>query len=169
VNEDEDFLPGGFGELLRQAQEMQEQLAEAQHEAAGHHYEGKAGGGAVRVSVDGAMQFHSVSISPEAVDSSDVAMLEDLVLAALHDAVGQVRAGSFGAMGAPGGAGLDLGGLLGGAGGLGGLADLMGPLGEMLGGLMGTDQVEDEEAGGFLAAGELEEPGELEAPEAPEV
>ena len=182
MNEEEDFLPGGFGELLRQAQEMQDQLAEAQADAQAHIYEGKAGGGVVSVTVDGTMQFRSVRISPETVDPEDVGMLEDLVLAALHDAVEKVRAASFANMGGPGAGGLgaiggmDLSGLLGGAGGLGGLdlggllggagdgglADLMGPLGEMLSGLMGSGEIEDQEAGGFLAAGELEA-GELEA------
>lgn len=185
MNEDEDFLPGGFGELLRQAQEMQEQLAEAQAAAEHEVYEGQAGGGAVSVTVDGTMQFRAVRISPEAVDPSDVGMLEDLVLAALHDAVDQIRAGSFGAMGPPGAGGLDLAGLMGGPGGLGdllggaggglssllggsggaGLTELMGPLGDVLGELMGSGELEDLEAGGFLAAGEMEEPdaGDAEA------
>jgi nucleoid-associated protein EbfC len=179
VNEEEDFLPGGFGKLLRQAQEMQDQLTEAQAAAENEVYEAQAGGGAVAVTVDGTMQFRSVRISPEAVDPSDVGMLEDLVLAALHDAVEQVRAASFGAMGPPvGGGGLDLAGMLGGPGGLSdllggagggalsgllggaggaGLTELMGPLGDVLGELMGSGELEDLEAGGFLSAGDLED------------
>ena len=185
MNEDEDFLPGGFGELLRQAQEMQEQLAEAQAAASNEVYEGQAGGGAVAVTVDGTMQFRSVRIAPEAVDPADVGMLEDLVLAALHDAVEKVRAASFGSIGVPGSSGLDLAGMMGGPGGLSdllggagggalsgllggaggaGLTELMGPLGDVLGELMGSGELEDLEAGGFLSAGEYEEldPGDLE-------
>ena len=186
MNEEEEFLPGGFGELLRQAQAMQDQLAEAQAAAEHELYDGQAGGGAVTVTVDGTMQFRSVRITPEAVDPSDVGMLEDLVLAALHDAVEQVRAASFGVMGLPGaGAGAGgLGDILGGAGGLGGLGDLlagggglsdllggagggltelMGPLGDVLGELMGSGELEDLEAGGFLSAGELDEPDGYES------
>ena len=172
MNEEEEFLPGGFGELLRQAQEMQDHLAQVQGSAAEEVVEGHAGGGAVSVTVNGAMEFLAVHIDPEAVDPGDVGMLEDLVLAAVRDAVDQVRALTFssagglggllgdagaGLGGLLGGAGAGLGGLLGGAGaglgGLGGLedlvggggADLMGPLQEMLQGLMGEGGIELEE------------------------
>jgi nucleoid-associated protein EbfC len=105
-----------MGELLRQAQKMQEQMMEAQAAAAEQVVEGHAGGGVVKIRVTGAMEFRSVSIDPEAVDPDDVEMLEDLVLAALHDAVSQVQQLQQGAMGAMGGVdlgGVDLGGLLG--------------------------------------------------------
>ncbi len=81
--------------LLEQAQAMQQQVVE-----------GQSGGGAVKVRVNGAMEFQSVSIDPAAVDPDDVGMLEDLVLAAIHDAVAKAGAVSEQAMG-----GLDLGGL----------------------------------------------------------
>jgi len=98
-----------LGELLASAQKMQEQLLAAQAEAAEQVHEGHAAGGAVRVSVTGGLDFRSVSISPEAVDPDDVELLEDLVLAALHDAMAKVNEAQQGAMG-----GLDLGGLGGG-------------------------------------------------------
>src|SRR6266700_926273 len=95
-----------MGDLLKQAQKMQEQLMEAQAAAAEQDVEGHAGGGVVKVTVTGGMEFRSVTIDPDAVDPDDVAMLEDLVLAAIHDAVGKVNDLSQQAMG-----GLDMGGL----------------------------------------------------------
>jgi DNA-binding YbaB/EbfC family protein len=71
--------------------EMQQQVMAAQAQAAETEVEGVAGGGAVRVVVTGAMEFRSVEISPAAVDPDDVEMLQDLVLAALHDAVANVN------------------------------------------------------------------------------
>jgi nucleoid-associated protein EbfC len=103
-----------MSQLLQQAQAMQEQLMEAQAAAAEQVVEGVAGGGAVRIEVTGGMEFRSVTISPEAVDPDDVPMLEDLVLAALHEAVARAQELQRGAMGGLGGlGGLDLGGLLG--------------------------------------------------------
>jgi len=95
-----------MGDLLKQAQKMQEQLMEAQATAAEQVVEGQAGGGAVKIRVTGGMEFMSVSIDPAAVDPADVSMLEDLVLAAIHDAVAKVNEVSQQAVG-----GLDLGGL----------------------------------------------------------
>lgn len=99
--------------LLNQAMEMQSQLIEAQAQAAEAEVTGTAGGGAVEITVTGSMQFVDVTISPDAVDPDDVAMLEDLVLAALNDAVAQIDAMQRASMPA-----IDLGSL-----GLGGLAD----------------------------------------------
>src|SRR5436190_24181045 len=95
-----------MNDLLKQAQKMQQQLMEAQATAAEQVVEGQAGGGVVKVTVTGALEFRSVAIDPSAVDPSDVEMLEDLVLAAVHDAVAKAQALSQQAMG-----GLDLGGL----------------------------------------------------------
>jgi DNA-binding YbaB/EbfC family protein len=95
-----------IADLLKQAQKMQQQLAEAQAAAAETVVEGVSGGGVVKVAVTGDMEFRSVTIDPAAVDPDDVEMLEDLVLAALHDAVAKVRELSARAMG-----GIDLGGL----------------------------------------------------------
>ena len=95
-----------MNDLLKQAQKMQQQLMEAQQAAAEQVIEGQSGGGVVKVTVTGSMEFRSVSIDPKAVDPDDVEMLEDLVLAAIHDAVGKVNDLSQQAMG-----GLDLGGL----------------------------------------------------------
>lgn len=89
---DDDAMGGpDLGNLLSQAMEMQQQVMAAQAQAAETEVEGVAGGGAVRVVVTGAMEFRSVEISPAAVDPDDVEMLQDLVLAALHDAVANVN------------------------------------------------------------------------------
>ena len=106
------LLGGGglpdLGGLMEQAQQM---MANAQ-QAAEEIVEGSAGGGVVKVQVDGALNFHSVFIDPSVVDPDDVEMLSDLVLAALRDAGTQLQEGQSGAMG---GVDLgDLGGLLGG-------------------------------------------------------
>lgn len=73
--------PEGMGGLLEQAQQMME----AQQAAAEREIEGTAGGGMVRIRTTGTGQVLGVSIAPEVVDPADVAMLEDLVVAALHD------------------------------------------------------------------------------------
>jgi DNA-binding YbaB/EbfC family protein len=95
-----------MNDLLKQAQKMQEQLMEAQAAAAEQVVEGQSGGGVVKVTVSGGMDFRSVSIDPDAVDPEDVSMLEDLILAAIHDAVAKANQLTQQAMG-----GLDLGGL----------------------------------------------------------
>ena len=89
MSENEGFDISG---LFAQAQAMQEQLAAAQQQAAETTVEGQSGGGVVKVVCSGALEFSSVTIRPEAVDPSDVAMLEDLVLAAERDAVAKVHA-----------------------------------------------------------------------------
>jgi DNA-binding YbaB/EbfC family protein len=98
-------------DLLASAQRMQEQLLAAKADAEATVVEGHSGGGVVKVAVTGGLEFRSVTIDPSVVDPDDVPMLEDLVLAALHDAVARAQEVQAGAMG-----GLDLGGL----GGLGG-------------------------------------------------
>jgi hypothetical protein len=100
-----------FGALLEQAQQMQQQLLAVQAEAAQHEYEGSSGGGAVHVRVTGGLEFLSVRIRKDAVDPDDVEMLEDLVLAAIHDAVARVNEAQQASLGnlIPGG----LGGMLG--------------------------------------------------------
>jgi DNA-binding YbaB/EbfC family protein len=70
-----------LGGLLEQAQQMMA----AQADAAEREVEGVAGGGVVRIRATGAGQVLGVTIAPEVVDPDDVSMLEDLVLAALHD------------------------------------------------------------------------------------
>ncbi len=105
-----------FDALLSQAMQMQQQVMAAQAEAAARQVTGVAGGGAVEVDVTGALEFTAVRIAPEAVDPDDVGLLEDLVLAALHDATAKVHALQAESLGGFGDllAGSGLGGVLGG-------------------------------------------------------
>ena len=95
-----------MGALLEQAQAVQEQLLAAQAEVAEREVEGQAGGGAVRLRITGGMRVTGASISPTAVETGDVQMLEDLVVAACNDAIGRARQMAQDALG-----GVDLGGL----------------------------------------------------------
>ncbi len=119
---------GDMGGLLQAALQMQQRLADAQEQVAATVIEGDAGGGAVRIEVTGGLEFRAVHIEPSAVDPGDVEMLEDLVLAALRDAMAKLSElqrrsmpglglPGMGAAGMPSGldlGGLDLGDLLGG-------------------------------------------------------
>lgn len=83
---------GGFGggnqmqNLMKQAQKMQQEMAKAQEELAETEVVGSAGNGLVSVTVNGKNEFLGISIKPEAVDTDDMEMLEDLITAAMNDA-----------------------------------------------------------------------------------
>jgi len=81
-----------LGSMLTQALAMQQQFEQARADAAAREFVGRAGGGAVAIRVTGGLQVLDVSIAPEAVDPDDVSMLEDLILAAFHDALEQIDA-----------------------------------------------------------------------------
>ena len=76
-----------MGNLARMAQQMQQQMVRIQEELAETMVDGSAGGGAVRATVTGRQDLVSVSIEPSAVDPADVQMLQDLVVAAVNDAL----------------------------------------------------------------------------------
>ena len=87
---------GGFGggnmqQIMKQAQQMQRKLQEAQERLAEEEVTGTAGGGMVEVTLKGDKTPVAVSINPDAVDPDDVEMLEDMVLAALQDALKQAE------------------------------------------------------------------------------
>lgn len=96
-----------FSALMEQASNMQSQMLAAQQQAASTEVEGVAGGGAVRITVSGGMEFRAVAIDPSAVDPDDVDMLQDLVLAALRDAAERVNELQAGALGGLGGLGIE--------------------------------------------------------------
>ena len=73
--------------ILRQAQQLQAKLAKAQEELGNMTVEATSGGGAVKVVIDGHQKVHSVEISPEAVEAGDVELLQDLVIAAVNEAI----------------------------------------------------------------------------------
>jgi hypothetical protein len=95
-------------QIMKQAQEMQEKLARTQAELAERRFEGSAGGGMVTAVVTGGPELVEIRISPEVVDPDDIEMLEDLVVAAVRQAMEEAVAT----------ANAELGGLAGGLGGL---------------------------------------------------
>ncbi len=80
-------MGGNMQQLARQAQKLQQKMAEMQEELEAREYEASAGGGMVTVKVSGKKEVLSIEIKPEAVDPDDVEMLQDLVLAAVNEAL----------------------------------------------------------------------------------
>ncbi len=99
-------------QIMQQAQKMQEELARAQAELAERRFEGSAGGGMVTAIVNGRPELVEVKISPDVVDPADVEMLEDLVVAAVRQAIDAAVEAANSQLGGLTG-GLDMGGLLG--------------------------------------------------------
>ena len=75
-----------FGSV-KQIQQMQQRLLKAQEELANETVETTAGGGVISVVITGNQQVRKITIAPEAVDPSDVSMLEDLIVAAVNEAI----------------------------------------------------------------------------------
>ena len=73
--------------ILRQAQQLQAKLAEAQEELGNITVEATSGGGAVKVVIDGHQKVHSVEISTEVTESGDIELLQDLVMTAVNEAI----------------------------------------------------------------------------------
>ena len=102
----------GMGNLQRMALQTQQEMERVQTELAATHVQGSAGGGVVRAVVTGKQELVSIEIDPAAVDPTDVDMLQDLVIAAVNEALDASRKlaeQKMGAMQSLGG----LGGLLG--------------------------------------------------------
>ena len=78
--------------MLRQAQQMQAQMAKIQEELAEARTEATAGGGVVKVTIIGGSKVESIEISPEVVDPEDIEMLQDLVMAAVNEAMDTAQA-----------------------------------------------------------------------------
>jgi len=76
-----------FGKMMKQAQQMQAKMAEVQEELKNESVEASAGGGTVTAVVTGDLQLKSVKIDPSAVDPDDVELLEDMVTAAVNEAI----------------------------------------------------------------------------------
>lgn len=102
---------GGFGggnqmqNLMKQAQKMQEEMQKAQAELDESEVEGSAGGGLVKVVMSAKKVVKSLTVSPDAVDTEDLTMLEDLIIAALNDGYAKAdkmyadKMGAFGGLG----------------------------------------------------------------------
>ena len=91
-------MPGNMNNLMKQAQRMQRQMEETTRELEEKTYQASAGGGAVTVIVSGKKEVTSVKIDPEAVDPEDVEMLEDMIMAAVNEALRAQEADSNEAM-----------------------------------------------------------------------
>jgi hypothetical protein len=105
-----------MGNLQKLAMQMQQEMTRIQAELAETEVEGTAGGGVVRAVATGTQQLRSVTIDPSAVDPADLEMLQDLVTAAVNDALEASRRlaeQKMSALGGLGGLGGGLGGLLG--------------------------------------------------------
>lgn len=90
---------GGFGganmsQLMKQAQQMQKDMAKAQEEVAALEIEHTAGGGMITVKVNGKNQLVDLKIEPDAVDPEDVEMLQDMIIAAVNGALEKVAEAS---------------------------------------------------------------------------
>ena len=77
----------GFGNIVKQAQELQERLAKVQEDAAAWTVEGSAGGGMVKATVNGRLEVVRVHIEPPVLQGGDAQMLEDLIVAAVNQGI----------------------------------------------------------------------------------
>ena len=84
---------GGFGgganmqQLMRQAQKLQEQMTKAQEDIENREFTAQAGGGMVSVTVTGKKELKDITINPDCVDPDDVDMLQDMIMAAVNEAL----------------------------------------------------------------------------------
>ncbi|TDD94815.1 YbaB/EbfC family nucleoid-associated protein [Jiangella asiatica] len=144
-----------MGQLLQQAQRMQEQLMSAQQDLTEAEATGSAGGGLVRATVTGAGELTDLQLDPSVVDPEDVETLADLIIAAVRDAhaeiqrkaqeqLGAINADVAGLLGGGGAEANPLAGLFGGAAG--------GPGGAIQGSVVDDD--DDERPGGSAPSGQ---------------
>ena len=82
---------GNMGNIMRQAQTMQDQMARLQEQSASKIVEGSAGGGMVTVKANGAMEIVSVTINPDVMKSGESELLQDMVVAAANDALRKAK------------------------------------------------------------------------------
>ena len=82
-------MPGGMNQqaMMKQAQKMQQQMLQMQQEQEAKTFTAKAGGGMVSATVNGKHELVGLEINPEAVDPDDVEMLQDMVMAAVNEAM----------------------------------------------------------------------------------
>ena len=79
-------MKGGMGDMMKQVQQMQARMTQMQAELENAELEASAGGGMVKVVVNGKNEIKSITIDPEVVNPEDVEMLQDLIVAALNQA-----------------------------------------------------------------------------------
>ena len=80
-------FPGNQANMMKQAQKMQQDFLKMQQELESKEFEFTAGGGAVKATMVGTRQLHSIVIDPEVLDPDDVEMLQDMILAAVNGAL----------------------------------------------------------------------------------
>ena len=105
-------MPGGMNQaaMIKQAQKMQQEMMKMQQEMENKTFTAAAGGGMVTATVNGKHELQDLQINPEAVDPDDVEMLQDMVIAAVNEAMRAADADSANSMSRLTG-GLNLGGL----------------------------------------------------------
>ena len=92
-------MPGNMANIMKQAQKMQRQMEEGQKELEVKEFSAKSGGGAVEAVVNGKKELVKLTISEEAVDPEDVEMLQDMIVAAVNEAMKQADEASQELMG----------------------------------------------------------------------
>ena len=91
-------MPGNMNNMMKQVQKMQKQMEEQQKALEEAEYTATAGGGAVEVTITGTKTVTKVKLDPDAVDPDDVEMLEDLIMAAMNEAMKKADDASSAAM-----------------------------------------------------------------------
>jgi DNA-binding YbaB/EbfC family protein len=84
-------MGGGLGDIMKQAQKMQQELLRIQEELATKSVEASSGGGMVSVVVNGRLEFQSLKIEKDVVDPGDIEMLQDLVMAAVNEGIAKAQ------------------------------------------------------------------------------
>jgi len=103
-------MGGMNANMIKQAQKMQQDMLRMQEEMQSKEYTAAAGGGVVTATVDGSRQLKNIEIKPEAVDPDDVEMLQDLIVAAVNEAIRAAESDAAASMSKLT-AGMNLGGL----------------------------------------------------------
>jgi DNA-binding YbaB/EbfC family protein len=83
--------PGNLNAMIKQAQKMQEDMAQKQEELDAREYDISAGGGMVKVRINGKKEVLSIDIKPDIVDPDDIETLQDILVAAVNQAINQVE------------------------------------------------------------------------------
>src|ERR687897_1352296 len=109
-----------MGQLMKQVQQMQTEMAKAQEQLKDETVEASAGGGMVKVTMTGDLRLREITISPEAIDPEDPELLQDMVTAAVNEALRSAQELAANRMGG-------IAGMGGGLPGMGGLPGLGGP------------------------------------------
>ncbi len=92
-------IPGNMGNMMKQVQKMQRDMAKKQAEIEEMEFEATAGGGVVKVIANGKKQITSIELKEEVVDPDDIEMLQDLIIVAVNEAISQAEAKMGEAMG----------------------------------------------------------------------